>query len=677
MSRKIWEVSKQNKELASELSARHDLDPIVAALLVAKNIVDDEMIDEFFSSELNFNDPFELIDMDKAVDRINQAIDCGEKVAIYGDYDADGVTATSILSLFFEMQGLDFVSYIPARDGEGYGLNCGAIDKLHEQGVNLIVTVDNGISAIKEAEYIASLGMDLIVTDHHTVGQTLPKACAVVDPHRKDCPSTFKHLCGAGVALKLICALCEEEFEEMIENFSDIVAIGTVADIVSLTGENRFLVKKGLQVINDGTNIGICALRSVAGVDEKEVDATTIAFSLSPRINALGRMTHAKKAVELLTSDNFEKAMAIATEINEANIKRQETERVIFADVQNTIEQNPKLLLEDVLIFANEGWHAGVIGIVCAKLVEKYGKPCMLIAIEGDLARGSARSVEGFSLYEAIDSAKSVLTHYGGHVMAAGFSLEKQNLPEFRKFIKAYSKTVKMPFAKVKLDLRLNPSFISADILDIISVFEPFGQANQEPIFGLYSMKIRDIQPLGKTKTHTKLTLEKNGAIISGLYFGVSTDQISYVIGDEVDLAVNIKKNEFNGRISVSIYVKNIRMSNTSDEAYLNATRVYERIKRGEKPSAATAQGAVPNRNDIATVYRFIKKVKFWQHDMDVFCYRMGDNGQNAAKFFFALDVLAELNLINKNSQSIMINESQTKVNLDDSKILTYLNSLI
>lgn len=677
MSRKQWEVSKIDKELASLISERHGVDPFIGLLLVSKNITDDSQIEEFFSDGDGFADPFEIKDMDKAVQRINLAMDTGEKFAVYGDYDADGVTATSVLSLFFELGGCNFVTYIPSREQEGYGLNCKAIDKLHEQGVSLIITVDNGISAIEEAKYIASLGMDLIVTDHHTVGSQLPQAVAVVDPHRKDCPSSFKHLCGAGVALKLICALSECDYDELIDSFCDIVAIGTVADIVSLTGENRYIVKKGVDAINAGNNIGISALRQVAGVDEKDIDSTTIAFSISPRINALGRVSHAKKAVQLLTSDNFEKALEIANEINEANNQRKQIEQEIVKDVEKAISANPKILLDDVLIFANEGWHAGVIGIVCAKMVEKYGKPCIMISIIDGEARGSGRSVEGFSLYAAIDNASDILTHFGGHIMAAGFSLDEKNLPEFKNRIKSYCKTVQMPFAKVKLDLKLNPAFISVDILDTIAVLEPFGQDNQEPIFGLYSMKILDVQPLGKTKAHVKITLEKNGAVISALYFGVTPEQFAYKIGDEVDLAVNIKKNEYASRVSVSIYLKYIKMSKTSDELYLNAFRLYEKIKRGEKPNKQLASSAVPDRNIIAAVFRFIKKEQKWAFDFDVLCYRLGDSGQNAAKILFAIDILAELSILNKQGETITINSTQNKVNLEDSKILTYLNTLV
>lgn len=677
MSRKQWIVAKPDKELASVIADRHNIDPFIGMLLVAKNIVDDDKIEDFFTDINALHDPFEIKDMDKAVDRITLAMDTGEKFAIYGDYDADGVTATSVLSLFFELGGCNFVSYIPEREGEGYGLNCSAIDQLHKQGVTLIITVDNGISAIEEAKYIASLGIDLVITDHHTVGDELPQAVAVVDPHRKDCPSQFKHLCGAGVALKLILALSDCDYEELLDSFADIVAIGTVADIVSLTGENRFLVKKGLEVINSGTNIGISALREVAGVDMKDVDSTTIAFALSPRINALGRVSHAKKAVDLLTCDNFEKALEIAKEIDNANIQRKEIEQKILKETELTIEQNPKMLLDDVLIFAGEGWHAGVIGIVCAKMVEKYGKPCIMIAITDGEARGSARSIEGFSLYEAIDTASDILTHFGGHTMAAGFSLYSENLGEFKNRIKSYCKTVAMPFAKVKLDVKLNPAFISVDILDIIAQLEPFGQGNQEPIFGLYSMKILDIQPLGKAKNHVKLTAEKNGAVVSLLYFGVTTDNFAYQIGDEVDLAINIKKNEYNSRISVSLYLKHIKMSNTNDDLYLNSFRLYERIKRGEKPKKSIALSAVPDRNIVATVFRFIKKVKVWSFDFDVLCYRLGDSGENAAKFLFAIDALVELGILIKQGEVITINETQNKVNLDDSKILSYLNTLI
>ncbi len=673
MNRKKWCLRDIDKELASDIAAEYGIDPFAALLLVSRGVVDEYEISEFFAEEPMLCDPFDIIDMDKACARIRKAIDGDELIAVYGDYDADGVTATALLALFLQMQGARVITYIPDRSSEGYGLNKGAVELLSARGVNLIVTVDNGVSAVEEAELIYSLGMELVITDHHKVPDILPRAEAVVDPHRKDCLCAFTQWAGVGVAFKLACALCDD-VSEVISMFADLVCIGTVGDVVSLTGENRALVKEGLRLINSDNNTGVSRLKAVASVDDKEINAGTVAFSLVPRINAIGRTGHASTALNLLMSEDEEVAGELASVVNSANIERQSLEKAIYEEAMVMIRENPDTVNKRVLIFCGKGWHAGVIGIVAARLTQKYGKPCIVISDDGENAKGSARSIEGFSLYDAISSASELLTHFGGHVLAAGFSLKSENLPAFCEAIEQYAKTVEMPFPTLDIDLRIRPDFISADLLGVISSLEPFGAGNLQPVFGLYGMKLSSVQPIGGGK-HLRLGLKKGNCNITGLLFSTTPDEFPYVNGDVIDLAVKLEKNEYMGQTRVSIYIKEIRMSSTDDEKYLRSIRLYEKVKRGDRITKNQAQYLLPERELFANVYRFIKERGGWQHSTDVLCYRIGDDGGNACKVLICIDVLCELGILKVTDGKVLLADTTRKVNLDSSAILTRLRS--
>lgn len=672
MSRKKWCVSPIDKELASDIAAEFDIDPFIALLLVSRGITDDEEIERFFSDECILSDSYELKDMDKAVDRINEAIESGEKIAVYGDYDADGVTSTALMYLYLKKLGCDVITYIPDRNCEGYGLNLKAIKSLCESGVSLIITVDNGISAFEEANYIKSLGIDLVVTDHHKASDMIPEAVAVINPHRLDCPSSYKLWCGAGVAFKLICALSENRDIDCLELFSDIVALGTIGDVVPLVGENREIVKYGLRLINEGKNKGIRALKKVSGVDEKSINAASVAFSLVPRINAIGRMSHAHKAFELLMSDDSQKAEEIAQLVDKSNQDRQEIEKKIIAQAQQQLRDNPDMLCRRVLVFVGENWHGGVIGIVAARLVQQYGKPCFVITTDGENAKGSARSIDGFSLYDAVSSAAPLLTHYGGHILAAGFSLKSENLEAFEKAMYDYAKTIEMPFATTQLDCRLRPEFINSDVLSVIAALEPFGAGNPQPIFGLYGMRLTSIQSIGSGK-HLRLGIKKGECSLQALLFGVTAENFPYNTGDVVDLAVKLEKNEYMGQVRVSIYIKDIRMSGTDDERYLKSVRLYEKIKTKERITPKQAQFALVDRSYVADVYRFIKTKGGWKNDIDVLCYRLGGDGSNACKVLVCIDVLTELGIFEKKDGTVLLADTGKKVNLEDSRLLEYL----
>lgn len=675
MSRKKWLVSALDKELASDIAEEYDIDPFCSLLLVSRGITDDSEIFDFFSKECRLSDPFEIKDMDKAAERIRKAIEEKEKILIYGDYDADGVTSTALLYLYLKSENADVITYIPDRNSEGYGLNLDAVKEISEKGVKLIITVDNGISAFNEADYISSLGMDLVITDHHKASHTIPQAVAVVDPHRYDCPSEFKLWAGVGVAFKLVCALSDKTTDELLDLYSDLVTIGTIGDIVSLTGENRAIVKHGLKILNKTARPGVKALKQIAGVDGKEINASTVAFSLVPRINAIGRISSAEEAFRLLISEEEGNALFYAQTVDSSNVTRQDVEKIISGEAEAQIRNNPEMLYDRVLIFSGENWHGGVIGIVAARLTQKYGKPCIVITDDGKEAKGSGRSIEGFSLYEAINSASHLLNHFGGHTLAAGFGLDSENIDDFKKAVQDYAKTVEMPFATVALDCKLKPEFISADVLDVISALEPFGAGNPQPMFGLFGMMLTSVQPIGGGK-HLRLSLRRGNATVSALYFGVTLSDFPYDEGDVLDLAVRLEKNEYMGQTKVSIYIKDLRMSGTDDDKYLRSVRLYEKLKRREKLSEKQIEFITPTRQNIADVFRFIRSNKGWKHDLDVLCYRLSSDGSDACRVLTAIDVLEELGIFRKNGNEILLADTECKVNLDDSKLLGYLKSL-
>lgn len=675
MSRKQWYVLPSDRDMAEDITEQYDIEPFLAHLLVSRGIIDDSELEDFCFDNGALLDPYELKDMDKAVERINEALANDEKIAIYGDYDADGVTATALLYLYFRSLGKEVITYIPDRNSEGYGLNMNAVKTLCEMGVQLIITVDNGISAHKEAEYIKELGMDLVITDHHKATAVLPEAVAVVNPHRLDCPSSYKEYCGVGVAFKLISALSEEDGETILRRYGDIITLGTIGDVMPLIGENRRIVKVGLELINQGSNHGIRALKEISGMKDKTLSSTGVAFSIVPRINAIGRMSHAQKALGVLISADTEKAKEKAGEIDFANSERQEKEREILAEVQRQIDKDPEILNERVLIFSGKNWHGGVIGIVAARLVNKYGKPCFVITDDGENAKGSARSIEGFSLYEAVSSASEYLEHWGGHVLAAGFGMKSDNVDEFKEAIYAYAKSMEMPFAKNIIDCRLRASAVDADILPLIDSLEPFGAGNPQPVFGLYGMNIVNVQSIGGGK-HMRVTVRKGESSLTAVYFGVTPDRFLYKAGDVVDLAVRLERNEFMSQVKVGIYLKDIRLSGTDDLRYLKSVRLYEKMKRREILTKKQWQYLHITRQEIAEVYKFIKKSGGWYGDTDLLCYRLGDDGAGACKILTAIDILTELGIFRKEKDGISCPDTGMKVNLENSALMTYVNSM-
>lgn len=675
MSCRKWIFSNVDKEYAASIAERYDVNPFAAVLLASKNFDEDE-IDAFLCDDVAFNvDPYELPDMDKAVRRIRQAIENFERIMIYGDYDADGVSSTALLYLYLRSQGADVMYYIPDRLTEGYGMNLDAVRRIKERGVNLIITVDNGISAIIECEKIKALGMDIVITDHHRPGDILPKACAVVDPYRSDFDIIFREWAGVGVAFKLVEALSDFD-EEVLYQYADLVTIGTIGDVVPLINENRSFVKCGIDRLNTAKRPGISALKRVAGIDSKNLSASNIAFTLIPRINAAGRMGSADDAVKLLLSENEEEATEWAQKINSANVTRQKIEMSIVEEAEEIIEKSATMKYDRVLVVSGENWHSGVIGIVAARLTEKYARPCLVISVENGVGKGSGRSIEGFSLFESLKNVSDCLDHFGGHTLAAGFQLEESRIDELRIKINEYASNMKMPVPTVKIDCRISPDYVNVDLLDELYMFEPYGAGNNQPVFAMMKMHVDRVEGLSHNK-HTKVYLSKKGANIAALKFNVSPQVFDFCEGDTVDVAVTLDKNEYMGNVSVSVIIKDIRFSRMDEDAVIASQMLYEKFRRQEKLTLGERALICPDRDFIGKIYRVIKSC-VWEKSSEALAHRIGDDGRRVCTVKVAIDVLSEMGLIEKdiNSNGYIPTKVNGKVDLTQSKILRSLQEV-
>lgn len=678
MRRKKWIVARSDKDFAAQIAQELCVDPFAALLVTSRGFDNIDDIDAFFDSESPLSlDPLSIKDMDVAAERINRAIDDFELICVFGDYDADGVTATALLYSYLEARGANAIRYIPDRISEGYGLNTGAIEELADRGVKLIVTVDNGVSAIEEAKRAKELGISLIVTDHHKVGETLPDAEAVVDPHREDCPSAFKEMSGVGVAFKLVCALEGGADDMLIEEYGDLVALGTIGDVVTLTGENRIMVRRGLRLINEDPRPGIAAMMNAAGVGDKVFNASSAAFTVCPRINAAGRMGSAHKALDLLLCDDDETAALLADEINSMNSLRQKTETEIFASAVSMLNDNPEMMNDKIIVVNGEGWHQGVIGIVAARITERFGRPCIVISCDGETAKGSCRSVEGFSIYDAIEAVSDCLDHFGGHTLAAGIGIRSSRISEFRKRINEYAADIEMPFALQKIDCRLLPSSVSLDLLSSLSLLEPFGAGNQQPSFGLFGVKIEDVAGVSEGK-HVRMTVSKNGSRTGVVFFGMPEKRFPFGRGDIVDLAVNLDRNVYNGETRVSVIVRGIRPSLTDEEKVLSSISLYEKFARGEKLSSEQACRLLPERELEVAVYKSIKNKPLVDNYCEMLCVRLGDDGSKLAAITAVVDIMLDMGILALDDENtVYVPQNPPKVNLEDSEILKKIKSFI
>lgn len=642
-----WEVRPLDKERAAAFAQTYGVPFFLAMLMNIRGLDDAAHLREFLGEGEPLSDPFLLKDMDKAVARITRAVDNMEKIAVYGDYDADGVTSTAMLYSYLETRGADVIFYIPQREGEGYGMNIGAVEYLKEQGVSLIVTVDNGISSVQEVARANELGIDVVVTDHHRPQEILPDAVAVVDAYRPDDTSPYKHFSGVGIAFKLLMALEDGagDVEDLLEAYSDLAAIGTIGDIVPLTGENRTLIRAGLEHLSQSDRPGVQALLENAGIAGKALTSTNVAFTLVPRINATGRMGAPERAVRLLISGYEEEAEVLSEEICADNEERRRVEAEIaeaaFADIE------AKGYMKDrVVVVDGENWHHGVIGIVASRVTERCGKPCMIISRGETEAKGSGRSIEGFSLFEAICACGDLLIKFGGHPMAAGITLKPENIEAFRKRINQYAAEhfPQMPTQTVTLDCKLNPAALSVSMAQSLTQLEPFGNGNPQPVFGLFNMELSNVTPVGGGG-HLRLTLEKNGAVITAMRFNTKPEELPYHIGDKIDLAVQLEAREFRGQPSLTVIVRDMKFAAFNTEKNIASLASFEKWQRGEVLSAEDKNRLYPDRACLAAIYRALRTVNGKETDQVRFVSQFGKD-MTLGLFKTALLVFEERGLV-------------------------------
>lgn len=642
-----WEVRPLDKERAAAFAQTYGVPFFLAMLMNIRGLDDAAHLREFLGEGEPLSDPFLLKDMDKAAARITRAVDNMEKIAVYGDYDADGVTSTAMLYSYLETRGADVIFYIPQREGEGYGMNIGAVEYLKEQGVSLVVTVDNGISSVQEVARANELGIDVVVTDHHRPQEILPDAVAVVDAYRPDDTSPYKHFSGVGIAFKLLMALEDGagDVEDLLEAYSDLAAIGTIGDIVPLTGENRTLIRAGLERLSQSDRPGVQALLENAGIAGKALTSTNVAFTLVPRINATGRMGAPERAVRLLISGYEEEAEVLSEEICADNEERRRVEAEIaeaaFADIE------AKGYMKDrVVVVDGENWHHGVIGIVASRVTERCGKPCMIISRGETEAKGSGRSIEGFSLFEAICACGDLLIKFGGHPMAAGITLKPENIEAFRKRINQYAAEhfPQMPTQTVTLDCKLNPAALSVSMAQSLTQLEPFGNGNPQPVFGLFNMELSNVTPVGGGG-HLRLTLEKNGAVITAMRFNTKPEELPYHIGDKIDLAVQLEAREFRGQPSLTVIVRDMKFAAFNTEKNIASLASFEKWQRGEVLSAEDKNRLYPDRACLAAIYRALRTVNGKETDQVRFVSQFGKD-MTLGLFKTALLVFEERGLV-------------------------------
>ena len=675
MEEEPWSEAKYS----SVLSAQQKENALLAGILTARGITDPAEALTLLAGEEDLSDPFLLTNMQKACERIWQAIDNGETIVVFGDYDVDGVTATALLYQHLKGMGAMVKCMLPSREGDGYGLSRNAIQSIHDKGYQLIVTVDNGISAVEEAEFAAELGIDLIITDHHLPPETLPKAVAVVDPRRLDDTSPFKGLCGAGVAFKLCAALDGCPPEEMLDYCGDLAAVGTVADVMPLTGENRTLVKSGLRQLQNTDRPGLEALLEEVGLAGRPITAENISYAIAPRINAAGRMDSAVTALQLVLCEDPDRAEELAHKLNEINVKRQETELEIFKAAQVLLEQEPERLEDRVMLLWGRDWHPGVIGIVASRLVERTGRPVIVVTVdEHGECKGSGRSVPGFNLHACIGSCADLLIRYGGHAMAAGLSVREENLPELRRRLNEWAarECPVLHTAPLECDLPIHLDRVTVDSVRRIDALAPFGAENPTPVFLLQSAVVDGVYPVSEGR-HSRLRLRQGNASVYAVWFGMPSEQLPYTMGDVVDAALNLSVYESARGAQLSGRILDLHPAGLGTKLSEQAALVAA-LRRGTPLTAEQKTLITPDRSHIITVYRELQARRWHAEDLQPLCAKLGE--ENTGKTLVAVTALEQVGLIatveKGGAKYLELVPAQGKKNLADAPILKCLEGM-
>ncbi len=641
MSVREWRYSKCDRETASMIAEECKCSKFLALLLCCKGITNLDEVDEFLSDEINLSDADSIDGISDAVDLIKSEIENGGKIGIFGDYDADGVTSTALLVDCLKGLHADVGWSVPLREN-GYGIRPEDVDIFHQNGVTLIITVDNGITAFTACERAKELGIKFIITDHHLPKDTLPEANVTINPHILGSSAEFQDYAGVGVAFMLASALLQIHPVECLDYYGDWVALGTVADVVPLKSDNRSIVRWGVYAMQNEITLPIECLCDVAGVDRSKMDARSIAFALSPRINAAGRMGDAADAVNLLLCNDREECEKLAKKLNDYNVERKKIEGEIFEEAQHIIESDTDRLYQPVLMVKGENWHSGVLGIVASKLCSLYGKPTIVMSDDGELVSGSARSYSGISLFDTLTVATDELNSFGGHELAAGLTIKSDNYQNACNAIQksAMSLYESIPLPSIDISLKLNPSALSTDAVKLTQILEPYGCENEEPLYLLENLMITQITPVGKAKNHIKLTLTRDGATVNAMCFFTKPEDFHFAVYDTVDLAVTLGINEYNGTESLTVAVRDIHISYMSYYNLGSDMRLYERYKTlGEKPDFIKV-----NRNDVQIMWRNVQKRRVVKGTEDIIEKRIGLDRWMKTRVL--LDILAELGFV-------------------------------
>ena len=710
---------QNTKQIVSDIAKSNGISEICASLLYNRGYRNNEDVAAF----LNFDDiimhsALKLKDVEKAATRINEAIENGEKIVIYGDYDVDGVTSVTMLYLYLKNLGATVSYYIPNRIGEGYGLSNDAIKLLSEYGVTLIITVDTGITAMNEVEYARSLGIDVVVTDHHECQEEIPDAVAVINPHQKDCDYPFEQLAGVGVIFKVICAYETlyvygkdreiDAVKSIYYRFADLAAIGTIADVMPIIDENRMIVKMGLSILENRPRIGLLALMEAAALGfnpnirpvvesnkqkaskPRKINSTYIGFTIAPRINAAGRISSATRAVELLLANDVNTAAALAYELCEINYQRQIEENRIAEEAFQKIDNELDLQNQKVIVIEDDSWMQGVVGIVSSKVTDKYGLPSILISFDGasegeasglDVGKGSGRSIKGFNLVEALAYSKDTLVKFGGHELAAGLSVRRKDIPLFREKINEYAKNVLSEedlYLTIEADRELSSEDITLNLAKELSILEPFGNSNPTPNFILRGLTVQRAYLIG-SGNHTKFVFDHNGKAIHAVMFHKSYFVLKINEGDMVDVLFTLDVNKFNGTESVQLIIQDIRLSDEYISYFENENLLYSNIRKGEK--FEDSDNIIPTREDFAVVYTMLRREFRVGNDMmtDVEMFKklstIKDCNIRLAKLKIILEILNELKIctieeVNPGLYQYDIYFNSEKTNIEKSSIL-------
>ena len=670
----IWKVSQPEAGAVNALVGS-GYAPLAAMVLASRGMEDDHQARAYLDCNAPLLDPFLMTDMDKAAGRVGLAMSRGEKIAVFGDYDVDGITATCLLTDFLRRHGADAVSYIPGRLEEGYGLNPIAIHQLHDEGVKLIVTVDCGITAVSEAELCRQLGIDLVITDHHECKQTLPAAIAVVDPHRPDGGYPHKNLSGVGVAFKLASALCGSQ-ETVLEEYADMVCLGTVADVMPLQGENRVFVARGLESLAHTKRPGIAALMAECGCAPEAVSASSIGFMLAPRINAAGRMGQIDLAVELFLTDDPDKAAEAARGLCELNRQRQAVESEIY---RQAVSMLPMGKPPEAIVLADESWHQGVVGIVASRIAEEYACPTFLICLDGEHGKASSRSHGGFNLFASLSALSPLLESYGGHELAAGFTITRANIPEFRRQICALAAkfyTDDVPRTVLDVDCAVSPELLTLHNVDALQMLEPCGNGCPKPVLMVKNLTIDRISMVGGGR-HMRLRLCSGHTYLNAIYFSANPQTVSIQPGDLVDVAFTPQVNEFRGTRTVQMNVIDIRPSCNAE--CLPDAAPYRDMQRGNL-TAGEAAALLPDRKMLALVWRYLDAASPVQESPVCLCrkiVRWSGKPLNLGQMLTCLDIFRDVGLLTVQRQhkyvSIRLTPGEGKADLSRSQTMQRL----